>query len=42
MMTKAELEKVINNANDDQKLDSVKAEVNELYKFFPLYPELQD
>ena len=36
------IDKVINNANDDQKLDSVKAEVNELCKFFPLYPELQD
>ena len=36
------IDTVINNANDDQKLDSVKAEVNELCKFFPLYPELQD
>ena len=33
---------VINNPNDDHKVDSVKAEVNELCKFFPLYPELRD
>ena len=33
---------VINNPNDDHKIDSVKAEVNELCKFFPLYPELRD
>ena len=33
---------VINNPSDDHKVDSVKAEVNELCKFFPLYPELRD
>ena len=33
---------VINNPNDDHKVDSVKAQVNELCKFFPLYPELRD
>ena len=33
---------VINNPNDDHKVASVKAEVNELCKFFPLYPELRD
>ena len=33
---------VINNPNDDHKVDSVKAEVNELCKLFPLYPELRD
>ena len=33
---------VINNPNDDHKVDTVKAEVNELCKFFPLYPELRD
>ena len=33
---------VIKNSNDDHKVASVKAEVNELCKFFPLYPELRD
>ena len=33
---------VINNPNDDHKVDTVKAEVNELCKFYPLYPELRD
>ena len=33
---------VINNPNDNHKVDSVKAEVSELCKFFPLYPELRD
>ena len=33
---------VINSPNDDHKVVSVKAEVNELCKFFPLYPELRD
>ena len=33
---------VINNPNDDHKVDSAKAQVNELCKFFPLYPELRD
>ena len=33
---------VIKNSNDDDKVASVKAEVNELCKFFPLYPELRD
>ena len=36
------IDTVIINHNDDQKISYVKAEVNELCKFFPLYPELQD
>ena len=36
------IDTVINNPNDDQKLFSVKTEVKELCKFFPLYPELRD
>ena len=36
------IDTVIVNHNDDQKISYVKAEVNELCKFFPLYPELQD
>ena len=35
------IDRVIINPDDDQNLSSVKAEVNELCKFFPLYPELQ-
>ena len=33
---------VINSPNDDHKVVSVKTEVNELCKHFPLYPELRD
>jgi len=36
------IDTVIINPNDDQKISYVKAEVNELCKFFPLYTELQD
>ena len=36
------IDTVIINNNDDQKISYVKAEVNELCKFFPLYTELQD
>ena len=36
------IDAVIKNPNDDQKLSSVKAEVKELCKSFPLYPELRD
>ena len=35
------IDRVITNPNDDHNLSSVKAKVNELCKFFPLYPELQ-
>ena len=35
------IDRVIINPNDDHNLSSVKAKVNELCKFFPLYPELQ-
>ena len=35
------IDRVIINPDNDQNLSSVKAEVNELCKFFPLYPELQ-
>ena len=35
------IDRVIINPNDDNNLSSVKAKVNELCKFFPLYPELQ-
>ena len=35
------IDRVIINPDDDQNLSSVKAEVNELCKFFPLYHELQ-
>ena len=35
------IDSVITNPNDDHNLSSVKAKVNELCKFFPLYPELQ-
>ena len=36
------IDAVLKNPNDDQKLSSVKAEVKELCKSFPLYPELRD
>jgi len=36
------IDMVIKNTNDDHKLLSVKNEVNELCKLFPLYPELRD
>ena len=36
------IDAVLKNLNDDQKLSSVKAEVKELCKSFPLYPELRD
>ena len=36
------IDEVLKNPNDDQKLSSVKAEVKELCKSFPLYPELRD
>ena len=36
------IDRVIINPDDDNNLSSVKAKVNELCKFFPLYPELQD
>ena len=36
------IDSVLKNPNDDQKLSSVKAEVKELCKSFPLYPELRD
>ena len=35
------IDRVIINPDDDNNLSSVKAKVNELCKFFPLYPELQ-
>ncbi|MBI66595.1 MAG: serine hydroxymethyltransferase [Candidatus Marinimicrobia bacterium] len=36
------IDAVLKNPNDDQKLSSVKVEVKELCKSFPLYPELRD
>ena len=36
------IDSVIENPNDDQKISSVKAQVKELCKSFPLYPELRD
>ena len=36
------IDAVLKNPNDDQKLSSVKAQVKELCKSFPLYPELRD
>ena len=36
------IDAVLKNPNDDQKLSSVKTQVKELCKSFPLYPELRD